>query len=217
VSRISAAPLDKNDLGRITFAKNPWPQGHRIADFVWTGRIEAGSVWFDLHLTSANYDEGDELRDEAEDDHERDDDWRAKGCWTNYGRCTMSSTKWDGEATGFQVGTPKNPLDFGQLGARPVKVDRRTKIAVEKPAFHLYLMGHDAVADHRITFTKTSTPRQHSLSWKGRICLAYIGRTKYEHRFEAVAPRVVFQGFKPARGVSPAQAKAVLEACVMNA
>ena len=80
----------KKDLGRIAFAKNPWPKGHRIAELVWTGRVESDSVWFDLHLVSANYDEGDKPSDEDEDE-ETDDDWRAKGCWTNYGRCTMSS------------------------------------------------------------------------------------------------------------------------------
>lgn len=206
----------KNDLGRITFAKNPWPKGHRIAELVWTGRVEADSVWFDLHLVSANYDEGDKRSDEDDDDEEPDDDWRAKGCWTNYGGCTMSSTKWDGEATGFLVGTPKKPLDFARLGGTTFKVDTKAKNGDEKPAFHIYLTGHDAVADHRITFTKTLAKSQYSLSWKGRICLAYIGRTKYEYRFEAIAPRVAFAGFEPARGISKAQAKKVLAACVKN-
>ena len=63
---------------------------------------------------------------------------------------------------------------------------------------------------------QTRTPNQYSLSWKGRVCLAYVGRTKYEYRFEAVAPRVAFAGFKPAHGVSAARAKAVVAACVKN-
>ncbi len=204
----------KPDLGRITFAKNPWPKGHRIAELVWLGRIEADSVWFDLHLVSAPYDEGDRVK--SDDDDDRRADWSSKGCWSNYNRCTISSTKWEGVTTGFQVGTPQDPLDFTTLGAKTFNVDTKPKGKGEKPAFHIYLLGHDAVAEHRITFTKTSKPKEYALSWKGRIRLAYIGRKKYEHRFEAIAPRLVFGGFKAARGVSAAKAKAVLAACVKN-
>jgi hypothetical protein len=202
----------KKDLGRITFAKNPWPKGHRIAELAWTGRVEADSVWFDLHLVSGNYDEDDKRSEDDGTAH----GWRAKGVWTNYGSCTMSSTEWNGEATGFLVGTPKKPLDFAKLDATTFRVDPKPRTGDAKPAFHIYLTGHDAVADHQITFTRTRIAKQFSLSWKGRICLAYIGRTRYEHRFEAVAPRIVFAGFQPARGVSKAQARAVLAACVEN-
>ncbi|MET3287619.1 UNVERIFIED_CONTAM: hypothetical protein ABID98_000189 [Brevibacillus sp. OAP136] len=38
-------------MNRIYFAGNPWPDGHRIKAFAWSGRLEPGSgLWFDFDL-----------------------------------------------------------------------------------------------------------------------------------------------------------------------
>ncbi len=45
-------------MGRIWFPGNPWPDGHRIEEFAWTGRLDdAGRLWFDLTLRTGPYDE----------------------------------------------------------------------------------------------------------------------------------------------------------------
>lgn len=105
------------------------------------------------HLKTAEYSEGDKSRDDDEEE-DLDDDWRAKVVWNNYHRCSLSSVKWPGEATGVRVGTERRPLDFAALSKKPLRADRVPAKGDGKPAFHIYLLGHDAVADHTIAFTK---------------------------------------------------------------
>ncbi|WP_430781416.1 hypothetical protein [Actinoplanes sp. G11-F43] len=56
-------------MGRIWFPGNPWPDGHRIEEFAWTGRIDdAGRLWFDLTLRTGPYDEAGVAEDRDPDD-----------------------------------------------------------------------------------------------------------------------------------------------------
>lgn len=42
-------------FGRIFFPGNPWPEGHRIKEFAWSGRLDAKTgLWFDLHVRGAD-------------------------------------------------------------------------------------------------------------------------------------------------------------------
>ena len=55
----------------------------------------------------------------------------------------------------------------------------------EDRAFHIYLLGHDAVADHRIAFTRVPGTQLFDLDWRGKIALAYVGDYEPEHCFRA--------------------------------
>lgn len=183
---------------RIWFPKNPWPAGHAIVKQQWSGRLDAErGLVFDLHLESARYD----AERKFEDVEDEDGDWNAPSVWTNYGRCSLSSTKWN--HAGFVVGTAKKPFDWSALDGTTFRVDKAKDELPEDPrAFGIYLTGHDAVADHSIAFTKTA--RTWAVSWKAKIALAYIGRTKLEHRMKAELQKLTFEGFVVAKGAKPA-------------
>ena len=184
--------------GRIRFPGNPWPDGHAIETVTWSGRLLAtGELWFDLHLTSADYYAEDEDDDEEED---ADDDWTSKGCWSNYHACILSSTYWDEEGTGILAGTPQEPLSFARLDGRIFEVDA---LPMEgDPAFHVYLMGHDSVADHRIAFRSGARPSDaFALAWSGKVALTYAGDEEFRYTFEASVPSVRFDGIYLGGGV----------------
>ncbi|RLJ33221.1 hypothetical protein CLU97_2699 [Chryseobacterium sp. 7] len=48
-------------VSKIYFIDNPYPNGHAIETFSWSGRIdEYGFIWFDFHLKTENYDTHDD-------------------------------------------------------------------------------------------------------------------------------------------------------------
>ncbi len=174
--------------GRILFPGNPWPDGHPIDEFEWTARVEDGELWFDLHLRSAEYDS----EREVEDDEEKDlSSWEAPIVWNNYHRCTLSSTFW-GEEGGFRV-CPIDDFSLAWLDARVFAVDpMEGEIGAadedededDRP-FHIYLLGHDSVANHRIEFRRIPGSDNFNILWSGDIALSYVGNYRLEHRFEA--------------------------------
>jgi hypothetical protein len=188
---------------RIWFARNPWPRGHRVIRCDWSGRLDDLGLWFDLHLQSASYTEGDPPPpdDDDEDEDESDaGDWAARGVWSNYGRCTLSSTMWPGYHAGLLVGSADTPLDLDRLVRRGVRADSLPAGPAEvallgerKRAVGLYLLGHDTAADHHLRLIPTG-PRAH-LDWTGRIALTYVGAKTFRHTFRAVVARPRFTGF----------------------
>ena len=43
-------------ISKIYFLNNPYPNGHKIVMFNWSGRIdEYGFIWFDFHLKTDAY------------------------------------------------------------------------------------------------------------------------------------------------------------------
>ncbi len=176
--------------GRIVFPGNPWPEGHPIEEFEWTARIEGGDLWFDLHLRSADYDSGREIdvdEDEVEDD--KDSDWEAPIVWNNYHRCTLSSTFW-GEEGGFRM-CPLDAFSPAWLDGRGFEVDPQDgTVDDDDRAFHIYLLGHDSVANHRIAFRRSGDGERFDIVWAGDIALTYGGNDALEHRFEAVIRNV---------------------------
>ncbi|MCH6483270.1 hypothetical protein MMG85_06780 [Pseudoxanthomonas sp. LH2527] len=179
--------------GRIHFPGNPWPEGHALAEFAWTARVIEGVVWCDLHLRSANYQAERAIEEAEDEDHESS--WEAPGVWGNYHRCTLSSTHWDSDR-GFpfcSVG------DFTPdwLDGRTFEVDTITTgtlegIELDNLAFHLYLLGHDSVANHRITFRRIGESDRFDIAWSGDIALTYAGDDHLAHRFEARITAVPF-------------------------
>lgn len=168
--------------GRIWFPGNPWPDGHRVTDFLWAGRLDgSGRLWFDLRLETAGYDEEVDVPDsEADEDVP---DWVAPIVWNNYHACTLGSA-WD-DATGLLAATPERPFRLAdpapqRLFADPLPIEDLDA----SPAFHVYLLGHDSVAGHTVTFT-TEGPGRHRIDWTGRIALTYAGDEEFRYEFRA--------------------------------
>jgi hypothetical protein len=52
-------------ISKIYFTDNPYPNGHNIEEFSWSGRIdEYGSIYFDFHLKTENYYANDDENEE---------------------------------------------------------------------------------------------------------------------------------------------------------
>lgn len=202
---------------RIYFVGNPWPNGHKIIEFVWSGRLEPESgLWFDLHLRTEDYYADDpEDEDDEEDEDDDEGDWKAKGCWGNYHRCTLSSTYWDNP--GIQVGSADHPFDFLSIDQQPILVDSLDTLDYdfEKNALHIYLMGHDAVADHRISFERKAE-HLFSLNWTGKIALAYVGSEEFRYDFQTKITDAKFTGFRIPRDLDHDAATRVLNQFVTD-
>ncbi|GIG85127.1 hypothetical protein [Plantactinospora endophytica] len=178
--------------GRIWFPGNPWPDGHRVTEFAWTGRLDGtGRLWFDLMLESADYDADDEDLEEAEDedidDDEDDDveDFLARNVWQNYHSCTLGST-WE-DATGLVAATPGRP--FRLAGPEPQRLTADPLPIADPhaaPAFRIYLLGHDSVAEHQIEITpEPGGGERYRIGWQGRVALTYTGDSEFRYTFRA--------------------------------
>lgn len=202
--------------GRIWFPKNPWPKGHAITRATWSGRLhENGALSFDLDVASAAYSAGDRDDDEDEDEDLDVGDWGAKIVWNNYHACSLSSTKW-GDA-GIPIATSKQKLDWKKLDGRTLRVDPAKDTLPEDDdalAFGIYLLGHDAVADHAIRFTRTG--RTWAIDWKAKIALRYVGSDKLKHRMKLELRGVPFAGFTIPEGMTSKAARALFDAAVTD-
>ncbi|MFE3456425.1 hypothetical protein ACFXKD_02695 [Nocardiopsis aegyptia] len=203
-----------SDDDRIWFPGNPWPDGHRIRTFVWGGLLDPeGAVRFAFELTSADYAADEPPEPGTDDDDRPGSDFTSPPVWRNYHRCDISPSR------GFVVGTPDAPLDFGALDGRTFRVDRLEDVADledDDVAFHLYLLGHDSVADHRVRFTAGASPFVFALEWDGRIALTYAGEEEFEHRFRARVGRARFRGFHVPDELDDEAADRMLTACVRD-
>lgn len=193
--------------GRIYFPGNPWPEGHALKELTWSARIdpERGLV-FGLYLTSADYYAERELDDV--DDH-ASAWWEAPGAWSNYHACRLSSNAW-------VVGTDREPLSFAGLSERTFVVDDPSSPDFDVDdlddgrTFHIYLLGHDDCADHRIRFSHDGDSGLWRLDWHGRIALAYVGDYEFLHEFRVEAAELAFAGFELPAGLAEAEARALL-------
>jgi hypothetical protein len=167
---------------RIFFHDNPWPKGHAIAEFRWWGRLACEGLFFELDLRTAKYSaEEPGLDSDASD-------WKAPIVWGNYHECHLHA-----DGRGFRVATERKKLDFGALAGTTFEVDRKPR-PWDEAAFHIYLLGHDSVARHRITFARRNPDGTFAIDWAGRICLSYAGAKRYEHSFAAHVARAPFDG-----------------------
>ncbi len=177
-------PEDNATIGRIVFPGNPWPAGHAIDEFAWSGRIdENGNLWFDLHLRSAEY-----RAEGVPESAAGDADWSSPQVWCNYGSCTLSSTYWgEDDGTGFLAATPGSPFHLTSLTPQRLTADPLPLVDIDQLeylAFNIYLLGHDSVADQEVSFTRRPDGSHH-IDWHGRIALTYAGDVEFRHRFEA--------------------------------
>ncbi|MFI5915202.1 hypothetical protein [Dactylosporangium sp. NPDC051541] len=217
---------------RIVFPGNPWPAGHAVAEVAWLGRLDpAGRLWFDLHLNSAEYYAEDPTYGDDADDEDDDDSgaWESKIVWGNYHACTLSSTFWGHR--GFVAATDERPLALDGLAGRAFHVDRdpdrpdavppgvaAADIDHEDSAFGIYLLGHDAVGDHRITFGPRRQPTVFALDWQGRIALRYINRTApFEYTFHATIDAVALEHIAVPASMDDGAADALLHRVLVDA
>lgn len=178
---------------RIHFAGNPWPEGHPVKEFRWTASVRDNEVWFDLHLRSEDYDAEREIDEPEDEDVDHPSDWDAPGVWNNYHRCTLSSTAW-GDGGGFAVCALPD-FSLALLDGLKVSIDLPPPDDTEDNVFHIYLLGHDAAAHHRIRFDRIADTDRFHITWTGKIALAYAGDYEYRYDFSArlhdvEAPRI---------------------------
>lgn len=197
-------------IGRVYFPGNPWPDGHPLETFEWSARFVPGSgIWFDFHLETIEFrsiDPPEGYEEPPEEDYENERyDWECTDLWHNYSRSIISSSFYARDIKdangkpGFLAATPANPLDFSE------PLDLTADPAPEDPndwprAFGAYILGHDAVADHRFELTPLKGPgdRGHcSVGWTGKIALVYGGSTLgFAFEFRAEVPRAPFGGIR---------------------
>lgn len=177
------------EADRIYFKDNPWPEGHPIKEFTWSAKEVDGNVWFDMHLKSADY--YSERNIEYGQDTDYPSDWEAPIVWNNYHSCTLSSNYWHNG--GFKVCT-KEEYTPEFLNGLEVEVDSHPKLPenLDDLAFHIYLLGHDAVAQHRIKFERIGDSMRFKIIWSGKIALAYSGDYEFKHDFYALISNAVY-------------------------
>ncbi|USQ95666.1 hypothetical protein [Caulobacter sp. RL271] len=202
--------------GRIRFPGNPWPDGHPVAAFVLSAALDPRhGVGLLLHLESQAYDaEGPGV--ETDDDA----DWTSPDVWLNYGEATLSNTHWGYlEEQLIRLDQPPfRRFDPMALAGRTFAFDPVETLAPDwSPSdqpFQIYLLGHDAVAEHHIAFTAGAAPGLLDIVWRGRVALAYAGDEDFKHTFEAQLRDVPFSHIEldtdadiaPARREAAAQA-----------
>jgi hypothetical protein len=183
---------------RIRFPGNPWPKGHGLTKVEWSAVLAPDGLWFHLHLESEDYNKDDD----REDEDEAATDWQSRGAWNNYHACTLSSTKWAAERTtggsapgGFLVARPGRPIDLDKLEGKTFRVDPikgdsiPDDVDLEDLTFGIYLLGHDSVCDHGISFVRRRARRTYDVRWRARVALTYAGSYDLDHSLEATLPR----------------------------
>jgi hypothetical protein len=199
---------------RIFFKYNPYPLGHVIKEFVWSGHLdEVGQLWFDLHLKTDDYYTEDSKHAEIWDDEEEQDkgDWDSKIVWGNYHNCTMSSTYWGSSGILIDANAPK--LNFTnwpviQLIADTLPQDyiMPTDLEWDDLALNIYLLGHDACANHTINISQVDK-NLFNINLLGKIALAYAGEDEFKYDFSANITDVKFDGFDYPQEMTQTQAR----------
>jgi hypothetical protein len=193
--------------GRILFPGNPWPEGHGIRTFKLQAALsESHGVGLLMHLETADYDWEGPGRPGG-------GDWGSADTWGNYGACTLSNTEWGYLSKQLvRLDAPPSRFDWRTLAGRSIRLDPVEALApdwapTDQP-FQIYLLGHDAVADHRIDNAAGSEPGLFDLRWSGRIALFYAGEETFRHRFEASIHDAAFAGFRLDLTDAPAERRA---------
>ena len=113
---------------------------------------------------------------------------------------------------GISVSDGTKPFDFTcdeyHFSADPLPVDWDNFF--EEQAFGIYLLGHDAVADHKIHLHSRQPDGSYTLDWSGKIALYYTGKTDFEYDFIAHVEGVRFDAISLFY-VNPTWAKRISE------
>ena len=201
--------------GRIWFEGNPWPNGHAIksADLFITLSEGGENSWppetgayLGLKIKTDDYyaemleeerNRAYEAETKASDNNEHIADWTSFIVWQNYGACRI-------ESSNAQIGTHTAPFDLINLKQAHLSFDTgMTAVADQENdmnAFTCYILGHDSVANHELSFTNThENPNHFDIDWSGSVALSYLGDNDFSHRFRAKLTQVPFLGVKGPR------------------
>lgn len=182
-----------NKPNKIYFLGNPYPNGHTLKEFLWSGRIdEDESIWFDFHLKTDKYYAEDETED---DNEESQNSWDSKVVWGNYHQCIISSTYWGDE--GIKINKPLLKAVFNDFIKDDLLADTfplDDDFDYDEIAFGIYLLGHDTCANHRIKIT-TTIQNKYDIEWSGKIALTYSGDEEFSHDFKLFLQNAEFDGF----------------------
>lgn len=182
--------------GRIWFEGNPWPGGHRIASFRFGAHIDLDrgswnpdmlgkrpALALDFELITERYDK--------EDGSDRfasgPTDWTSKSVWNNFQTCRLSSSE-TSDLPGIAVSDSSVPFVFDQASYRftadPLPIGEFEDFPTVA-AFGIYLLGHDAAADHRIHLHSRQPDGSYTVEWTGKVARAYVGDDNFEFGFRA--------------------------------
>jgi hypothetical protein len=197
------AGMSERGAGRIWFAGNPWPQGHRLVSCELVGMVdprrgayvdgvvERPALSLAIELKSAPYDEGD---DPTQRDAVGDNDWTSKIVWNNYGSAWIGASA-SGAMPGFQVSDGITPFQHNRdehhflVDQLPLQLPSFADF-LQHQAFGCYVLGHDAVAHHNIDLHSRTSDGSYDLDWTGRLALAYSGAESFDHAFVVKASGV---------------------------
>ena len=201
--------------GRIWFESNPWKNGHSIKSAELFIELSEGGehawpptegAYLGLKISSDNY-YSDMSIEEQERAYEKEAissdndihiaDWNSFIVWQNFGRCRV-------ESSNAQIGSASQRYDLTNLMQGRLEFEKGRKIVADQEndlnAFTCYILGHDSVADHDISFSESiDSPGHFDIKWTGAIALSYIGDYNFEHRFRVELNNVPFLGIKGPR------------------
>lgn len=102
----------------------------------------------------------------------------------------MSTSEW--HKGGFHVCSQK---EFSEANLNGLELEIDSEPGSIKDwndlAFHIYLLGHDAVAKHKIKFIRAADSL-FEIHWSGKIAQAYVGDYDFKHEFNTVLKDVQF-------------------------
>ncbi len=197
---------------------------------MWSAVLTTDGLRFHLHVVTADYAAEDAAHperasddDDDDDDHDDDarSDWGSRSVWTNYQACSVSSTMWGDDE--FVVAPPGAPLDLERLEGTTFRVDPidgeviPPELDLDDAKFGIYLLGHDSVVDHEITFVRRRGPWCYDVRWRARIALTYNGDMRLDHRLEADLPALRLARIEIEDELDTAGARGALEESVMHA
>ncbi|NML22083.1 hypothetical protein HHL16_14465 [Pseudoflavitalea sp. G-6-1-2] len=201
---------------RIYFRNNPWPDGHALNKFTWSGRLDPeDGLYFDFYLKTDNYNAGETSNEEEED--EVLSDWESKIVWNNYHACTIAS-KEKGQP-GILVAQRGSKFSFSEFQSQTFTADPlpvMEDFELDDLAFGIYLLGHDASADHYIAIERQEN-NLFSIHWTGKIALFYAGEDSFDHAFETQITDVAFDGIHYPQSFSHEEAMRLLSDVMVDA
>ena len=162
-----------------------------------------------LHLSISSEDyyakEGYEVaREKAETSDDNDynagirDDWQLYGAWLNYHACQIEPNNL------FVIGDDERPFEMDMLDGLTLNLDDPPPneehwggISFDDLSFHCYVLGHDAVGHHKISFrlAQAGAPYHYDIDWAGKVALAYMGDEEFRYDFKVRLRNVPFLGF----------------------
>lgn len=196
---------------RIYFKGNPFPGGHAVKTFRWSGRLDAEQgLFFDFYLQTDDYN----AEDKSSDAEEELPDWQSKIVWNNYHQCTIASK--EKHQDGILIAPPFNFEGWQEHRLTADLLPLNEDYDPDDLAFGIYLLGHDTCANHHITISRLPG-NLFNIHWKGSIALTYAGEEDFDHTFEAFLNNVAFDGIYYPQILTQEQARQLLDKMVVNA